>query len=363
MNSKQRVLTALDHLEPDRVPMVSSFTPEFASKLKKYFGLRDSLVNPHGGIEHDLEVRLGNDILQTAQGFANSYYQNFDHGYTDDWGIEWKIVGYQTSKGPGKYTEIANNPLSDDSCIESYLPPDPLDEKKYESSKKLVQDFGETHAIMGVIVCTVFETAWALRGLDKLMIDLALNEDTAQKILDIPFKYHLEAGKKLAGLGVDMIWTGDDVGGQNSMMISPQTWKKFLKPRMATIFEEVKKINKDIKIAYHSDGYIYPIIDDLIEIGLDVLNPVQPKSMDPNYLKKRYGKNLSLWGTIDIQHTLPFGTEQEVADEVKTRIKNLAPGGGFIIAPTHNVQIDTSIENFFAFWNTVKEYGRYPINT
>jgi len=131
---------------------------------------------------------------------------------------------------------------------------------------------------------------------------------------------------------------------------------------MAKLYSELKFINPNLKIAYHSDGNIYPIIDDLVEIGLDILNPIQPKSMDPYSLKKRYGKNLSLWGTVDIQETLPFGTTEDVESEVRERIKNLAPGGGFIISPTHHVQIDTTLENFFAFWESAEKYGRYPIN-
>ena len=163
-------------------------------------------------------------------------------------------------------------------------------------------------------------------------------------------------------MGVDIIWTGDDMGGQQGMLISPEMWRKYLKPRMGKLYSELKSINPDLKIAYHSDGNIYPIIDELVEIGLDILNPVQPKCMDPHYLKKRYGKNLSFWGTIDIQETLPFGTPGQIEDEVKDRIKNMGPGGGFIISPTHHVQIDTSIENFFAFWNAAEKYGKYPIN-
>jgi len=362
MNHKERVMTALNHVEPDRVPRLSSFTPEFANKLREYFGMKDKLFNPHGGVEHELEIKIGNDILLTAQGFANSYYQNLSENYTDEWGVSWKIVEYNTKYGTGKYTEISGHPLKEGAFIDSYIPPDPSDRERYEPSKKLIEKYGEKYAIMGVIVCTIFETAWALRGLDRLMIDFIADEGLANKILDIPFNYHLYAGRKLANMGVDIIWTGDDMGGQNGMLISPELWRKYFKPRMAKLYSELKAIKPDLKIAYHSDGVIYPIIDELVEIGLDILNPVQPKCMDPYYLKKRYGKNLSLWGSIDIQETLPFGTPKEVENEVKDRIKNMGPGGGFIISPTHHVQIDTSLENFFAFWGTAEKYGKYPIN-
>jgi len=361
MTPKERVLISLNHREPDRVPRVASFTPEFAGRLRKHFKIKDELFNPHGGTNHELELKLGNDILLTAQGFANSYYKNLDKDYKDEWGVHWKIVGYETKNGTGKYTEISGNPLGDDESVENYIPPDPAIESRYEPSKRLIEEFGKEYPIMGVIVTTIFETAWALRGLDKLMMDLITNEELADKILDIPFKYHLYAGKKLASMGVDIIWTGDDVGGQKGMLISPEMWRKYLKPRMEKLYSELKSINPDLKIAYHSDGNIYPIIDELVEIGLDILNPVQPKCMDPHYLKKRYGKNLSFWGTIDIQETLPFGTPEKIENEVKNRIKNIGPGGGFIIGPTHNVQIDTSIGNFFAFWNAVEKYRKYPI--
>ena len=361
MSPKERVLEALNHREPDRVPRLSSFTPEFATKLRKHLGLEDELFNPHGGVEHDLELEVGNDILLTAQGFANSYYQRLDRDYTDEWGVRWKIIEYKTRYGTGKYTEISGNPLKEDTSINKYIPPDPTIIKRYEPSKKLIEKYGKEYAIMGVIVCTIFEAAWALRGLDSLMMDFITNEDLANRILDIPFNYHLYAGKKLVSMGVDIIWTGDDMGGQNKMLISPELWRKYFKPRMAKLYSELKLINPNLKIAYHSDGNIYPIIDELVEIGLDILNPVQPKCMDPHCLKKRYGKNLSFWGTIDIQETLPFGTPAQIENEVKDRIKNIGPGGGFIISPTHHVQIDTSIGNFFTFWNAVEKYGKYPI--
>jgi len=362
MNNKERVITALNHTEPDMVPKVSSFTPEFASKLRKHFGMQDELFNPHGGVEHELELKIGNDILLTGQGFANSYYQTLDEDYTDEWGVNWKIADYNTKYGTGKYTEISGHPLEEDESIDSYIPPDPSDRERYKPSKKLIEEYGKEYAIMGVIVCTIFESARALRGLDKLMMDFITNEELANKILDIPFNYHLYAAKKLTSMGVDIIWSGDDMGGQNGMLMSPKLWRKYFKPRMAKLYSELKAINPNLKIAYHSDGVIYPIIDELVEIGLDILNPVQPKCMDPYYLKKRYGKNLSLWGSIDIQETLPFGTPKEVENEVKDRIKNMGPGGGFIISPTHHVQIDTSIRNFFAFWDTAEKYGKYPIN-
>ncbi|MGC8874540.1 MAG: uroporphyrinogen decarboxylase family protein, partial [Chloroflexia bacterium] len=207
--------------------------------------------------------------------------------------------------------------------------------------------------IVGVTVTTTFETAWALRGYEQLLIDLIEDPDRAEHILDIPFHYHLTAARKLVELGVDMIWIGDDVGAQDRMLISPRMWRRFLKPRMATFIATLKGIRPEVKVAYHSDGYIYPIIPDLIEIGLDVLNPVQPRCMDPEQLKKEFGTRLSFWGSLDEQHTLPFGTPEDVKAEVLARLKTLGKGGGLILGPTHHVQLDTPLENFWAMVHTI----------
>ena len=130
-------------------------------------------------------------------------------------------------------------------------------------------------------------------------------------------------------------------------------WRRFLKPRMANFIAELKAINPQVKVAYHSDGCIYPIIPDLIEIGLDVLNPIQPASMDPVRLKREYGDRLCFWGSIDEQHTLPFGSAADVRAEVHARIETLGRHGGLILGPTHHVQLDTPMHNFWAMINTI----------
>ena len=362
MNSKERILLALNHQEPDRVPMVASFTSEFAQRLQNYLGFSQTPVESHDKrINHDIEATLGLDIIQYSVGMVASKYTFKEDEFTCEWGIKWQQVKYNTRFGEGKYREIIEHPLSDDDKIKKYISPDPHREELYKPLERVLNIYGKEFCIMGVVVCTIFEGAWSMRGMEKLLIDMLLNEATANYVLDITFKYHLEVAKKLVQMGVDIIWLGDDVGSQKTMLMSPKLWRKYLKPRMSTICQELKKINPTIKIAYHSDGYIIPIIDELIEIGIDVLNPIQPQSMDPLYLKKRHGNKLSFWGSLDEQYTLPFGTSEEVKKEVIERIKTIAPGGGFIISPCQHVQLDTPLENFMAFINTVKEYGKYPI--
>lgn len=362
MKHRDRVLMALNHEEPDRCPMQVSFTPEFASRLKHDLGLTDEdFHNPHGGGNtYVLERALDEDMLLTSVGWANSYYATETYSedgetYIDEWGITWKNVAYETGFGKGHYTEMVGHPLADDLAIDAYQPPDPNRPELYAEAERLIQEHKDEYWIVGVTVTTIFETAWALRGYEKTLMDLVLNPDFIERLFDIPFHYHLTAARKLVEMGVDMIWTGDDVGAQNKMLISPDTWRRFFKPRMATFISTLKSINPELKVAYHSDGLIYPIIPDLIEIGLDVLNPIQPRSMAPEEVKKKFGDKLCFWGSMDEQHTLPFGTPADVEREVIARLRTLGRNGGLVIGPTHHVQLDTPLENFWAMVNTITQ--------
>lgn len=354
MKPRERVQLVLSHEEPDRCPVQASFTPEFAARLRSDMGIQEEDVhNPHGGGNTYLVERtLNEDMLLTSVGWANSYYQD-DEPYTDEWGVGWEIQEYETPFGVGHYTEIVGHPLAEDSAIETYQPPDPERPELYRASEEMIRQFKDEYWIVGVTVTTIFETAWALRGLSQMMIDMAMNPDLANRILDIPYDYHLTAAKRLVEMGVDMIWTGDDMGAQDKMLISPEMWRKYFKPRMADFVAELKEINHEVKIAYHTDGDISPIIPEFIEIGIDVLNPVQPASMDPAKLKKKFGGQLCFWGSIDVQHTLPFGTPEEVKAEVLERLRTIGRGGGLILSPTHHVQLDTPLENFWAMMDTV----------
>jgi uroporphyrinogen decarboxylase len=351
---RERVEMALNHERPDRCPMQISFTPEFVDRLRADLELQGKRVhNPHGGGNtYELERALGEDMLLTSVGWANSYYMD-SKPYVDEWGVGWGVQPYETPFGTGHYTEITSHPLADEAAISSYQPPDPHRPELYAASEQMLRDFKDEYWIVGVTVTTIFETAWALRGLEQMLLDMSMQSDLANHILDIPFHYHLTAAKKLVELGVDMIWTGDDMGAQHQMMISPKMWRTYFKPRMATFISELKVINPDVKVAYHTDGYVEPIIPELIEIGLDVLNPIQPASMDPAEIKKQFGDKLSFWGTIDEQHTLPFGTPEDIASEVRQRIETVGYDGGLILAPTHHVQLDTPLENFWAMVNSI----------
>lgn len=360
MRHRERVQMALSHQEPDRCPMQVSFTPEFAARLRADLRLEGGgLHNPHGGGNtYELERALDEDMLLTSVGWVNGYYQEGyqeTDSYRDEWGVGWRTIEYETRFGNGKYTEPSDHPLTDDRRLDGYRAPDPDRAELYAEAGRALQEFRDEYCIVGVTQTTVFECAWALRGYERLLIDMATDPGRANCVLDIPFRYHCAVTQRLVQMGVDMIWLGDDVGGQTSMLISPKMWRTYLKPRMAELIALLRGINPQIKVAYHTDGVIYPIIPELIEIGVDVLNPVQPLAMDPIKLKREYGDRLCFWGSIDIQHTMPYGTPDDVRQEVLLRLGTIGRGGGLLIGPTHNLQLDTPLENFWSLINTVRD--------
>jgi len=349
MRHRDRVLAALEREETDRLPMQIAFTPEFAVRLRGDLRLEGKVSgNPHSAeADHDLELALGIDILRASVGWVNSYYKG-NRTYTDEWGVTFVPAGYTTPFGTGYYTEPVGHPLADARALDGYRAPDPERPELYEGVARLLREHRGEHWIVGEAVTTILETAGALRGLDRLLMDFIEDPELAGRILEIPFRYHMAAAKRMTRMGVDMIWLGDDVGTQRGMLISPACWRRFLKPRMAVLIGELKGINPGLKVAYHSDGDIRPIIPELIEIGVDVLNPIQPACMDPAEVKRAFGDRICLWGTIDEQRTLPFGTPEDVRREVRLRKETVGKGGGFIIGPTHHIQLDTPLENLWA---------------
>ena len=359
MNSKERVLTILNHEEADRIPLTNRFTPEIAGQLAAILGMdyTDSF---------DLEVELGHDLLGSKEiGIVSAYSMEAnrpagDDLYICDFGILKKKMHYPG----GYYVEIVKNPLEDLESFSSYKLPDPDKQEilktQLESYQKSIQKYGDSHAIVGGVTCTIFEGVEMLRGMERVMIDLVENQDFLQELMDLLVEYHYKVGRKLIELGVDIIYIGDDVGMQTGMLISPQLWRKLLKPRYDYLFREWRKINKDIFFALHSDGYIQPIVGDLVEIGLDILNPVQPGTMDDRWLKKEFGEKLSFWGGINVQKTMPFGTADEVVAEVKDRFEIFGPGGGFIIGSSHNIQTNVrSIDNTLIYYWACQRFGKY----
>lgn len=364
MTPRERFLKAVRFEEPDYVPTFTNLTPQVAEKLSTFFNLplelEDSFLSTR--ISHtQILLRLGNDAVGVGPGRAKDSATRLrsDGTLVDEFGLVYKRVGL--------YDEIVERPLA---CaetsrdVEDYSLPPALDRGRWEKAEQKVRKYASSYAIVGDLEATIFELSWNLVGMEKFLVDLVLERDYVFVLLDrILEEWALPCGRKMVELGVDVLWAGDDFGTQKGMLIAPDFWRTHFKPRYAYLFKSWKRVNPDLKIAYHSCGSIVPIIPDLVEIGVDILNPVQPQAagMDLSMLKKQWHGKLCLFGGVDEQQVLPFGSPEEVKEEVRRRIQEAGRGGGFIIAPSHNIQPDTPLDNIFAYFEAIREWGKYPL--
>ena len=351
MEHRERVLKSLYHIEPDRPPF------DFEARSEVVDSLLDFL---HLSNEEDLLLYLDIDFRRGGMGPGEEFLQKgaFFHPrrkwvievnpgiFEDEFGIK-----YRTDE-EGKYFGFVGYPLEKDEDLETYQFPDPGETIRYESLQKLVEIYKEDFFIQGEATLTFFEQAWQMSGYEHFIYNLYQNPGWVEKLLDKLLEFRFAQCEKYVELGVDIVWLGDDFGMQDRMMINPELWRKFFKPRMKLLIDGYKKLNPQVFTQYHSDGYIEPIINDLIEIGVDILNPVQPECMDLRKIKELYGKALTLHGTISVQSLLPFSSLEELENQVKEIIEICAPGGGYILAPTHAIQTDTPLENILAVYET-----------
>jgi len=357
MNSKERVLKTIRKEVPDRPPLFVTLTPQVAEKLANHLGMPyeeplDSLLSSR--ISHmDLLTAMGNDCVGIAACAPdNRPTIEQDNGViVNEWGMKFISAGL--------YNEFYEFPLAHATSAEdirTYDFPDPFASGRFDAAVETIKKYGEDYAIVADLETSFFETAWYLVGLEKLLVDMMMEASYVDALFDRVLEINTEIGKQLIELGADILWAGDDFGSQTGMLIDPDTWRKVFKPRIRLMFEEFRKVNPDIKIAWHSCGSILPIIPDFIEIGLDILNPLQPlaSGMDPTFLKNTYGNDLVFFGGIDIQDLLPNASPEKIREEV-LRIGGIyGHNGGYIIAPAHNIQDDTPVENIVALFDAVK---------
>jgi len=203
----------------------------------------------------------------------------------------------------------------------------------------------------------LFESAWRLRGLEAFLLDLVERPDWADYLLDRLTGLARKSAQALAAADVDVLALDDDVGMPGTMFISPALWRHFFKPRMAEIIRAAQAIKPDLRVLYHSDGTIEPIVGDLIEIGVNALNPIQPEYMDAQKLRRRYGTRLALWGTVGRQTTFSYGSSEEIQREVKLRIETLGRAG-LVLCPAYDIdEPDIPWRNIAAFLEAVRKYG------
>lgn len=197
---------------------------------------------------------------------------------------------------------------------------------------------------------SVFEQSWYLRGMEDLMMDMLAAPEIAHWLFERTAALQQDAAARFATAGVDILITGDDIAGQRGLLMKLDLWREFLKPRLAATVRAARQARPAPWVFYHSDGNVEAAVPDLIELGINILNPVQPECMDPAAVKLKYGNRLSFWGTVSVQRTMPFGTPEEVRAEVRSRIRTVGKGGGLILAPAHVLGPETPWENILAFF-------------
>ncbi len=363
MDSRERVFTALEHKEPDRVPRDFWATPETISKLMRHL----KLANAQALWDHfDIDLRY----IEGPRYIGPPLRTYPDGSENDLWGVP-RIVQI-TGEGDKRqsYKSVTNFPLKAITSVEDlhqyeYWPsPDWFDYSVVYDQAKAVRDQGRIAVFMGDRLNRVaqLKPAMYLRGIDQALVDMAIEKDIFKAIIDRLTNFYNEYTIRIfeAAQGmIDIICTGDDFGQQNGMLCSLNMWNEMLRPG----FEQYIKIIHDggVKAMHHTCGSIYPLIPEFIACGLDILQSLQPATANMGYkkIKSEYGDKLCFQGAISIQHALPFGQPQDVKAEVKERIEALAKGGGYIISTSHNIQADTPIENILALFEACEEYGFY----
>ncbi|MFH1929717.1 MAG: uroporphyrinogen decarboxylase family protein [Chloroflexota bacterium] len=376
LSPRERVLCALNHEEPDRVPIffgTSGATTMLApgyERLKTYLGIKASerflsTTLQYAQIDEEILVRFGSDgrhILPGPVPFAPRQ-QEIENCLVDEWGIKWQ------RQAGSYYYGVVNPPLRNATAddLDKYPWPALSHPDRFTGlaeEAREVQAAGYATVLMSGVA--PFEQARTLRGQEAWLAGLILNPEfncaLLRKLTDVMLASVLAALEQ-AGEYVDVLVMADDLGAQNAPLISPKMYRSMIKPYHAQLIAAIKSKTK-AKVFFHSDGNIYPLIGDLIDIGVDILNPVQVSSKemgDTARLKREFGANLSFCGAIDTQWVLPHGTPADVRQEVRRRIKDLGPGGGYICASVHCMQPDVPPENVLALFEEAAVAGQYPL--
>jgi uroporphyrinogen decarboxylase len=330
MNGRERILAALDGDEPDRIPLALSFYHLDGASLAPPGAWRDDLVDvafvsfPVSTEEEELRRRAMPYDGDTRIGSVSQVARYATWGYRPE----------DLRHG---------NPLEDAETLadlEAFPFPEVGGTRIVEGVARQVHDLhtqglaagGNTPHLGGEL----FEAAWRLRGLERFLIDLVERQEMAAFLLDRLADLARRNATTLALAGVDVLSLDDDVGMPGRMMISPGTWRAFFRPRLAGVVEAARAVKPDIRVLYHSDGHVEPILDDLVEIGVAAVNPVQPEHMDAERIRRRFGRRLALWGTVGRQTTFSFATPDEIRAEVRLRAETLGRAG-LVLCPAYDV--------------------------
>jgi uroporphyrinogen decarboxylase len=382
MTPRERIKKALNHEEPDRIPVdlggsiVSSITKNAYRDVRGRLGLPATepqiidIVQQLPRVEEDFRKALNIDTVPLAAGAGSAWELKVEEEgdylfFYDEWGSRLRMP-----KVGGHYFDWWEYPLVESTmdALRKFKWPDPDDPARYAGLKDKAKELCENtdYAIVGSALSGggIFEQPERVRGSVEFLMDLASNEKFADGLMQGFTDFYIaEYGHFLDEVGdyIEVIVYWNDMAGQNGPLISPELYRRLIKPKEERLFSSIKK-KTDAKILYHLCGAAYEFIPDLIESGVDILNPVQVSAagMDTKKLKKEFGKDVVFWGGgCDTQRILPFGTVDEVKDEVKRRIDDLAPGGGFVFHTVHNIQDGVPAENVMAMFETIWEHGKY----
>lgn len=376
MTPRERVRAALDHREPDRVPldmgsMHTSIETYAYEPLKRHLGLaldRPMRTFTRDHVEPDPELleffAIDTRYVRVQPPDAFKVKLEEDNSFLDEFGTRWQ-------KPPGSlYFDPVGYPLENASLadLERYQWPDPRDPGR---TRGLREQARRLHEETDYAVCLdtvgmgTFESCWMLRGLQNFFCDLAADPEFAYALLGKVAEFKIALYDELlreVGEYLDVVFVSDDLGTQRAPMVSLKTYRELIRPHQERLWRSVKAKTR-AKLFMHSCGSVRALVPDFLEMGLDVLNPVQPLAagMDTAQLKRDFGDRLSFWGAIDEQGVLSTGSPADVRAEVKRRIRDLAPGGGYVLGPSHNIQGDVPPENIVAMYQAARDFGRYPI--
>lgn len=373
MTSRERIRAAINHKEADRVPIdwgmlnIASIHEIAYRNLIKYFE-RDEEVIIHDPIQ---VLAWPSDYILDLFGVDtryivpnNSSVWELKYNANGDWISEFGTL----YKRVGNYCDFVEFPLANCNTIEDlkkYKMPDPSDPARFAGLKEKAKDLYQNtdFALCAYPVPTLYYIAWSLRGYENFMLDTVADPSFANYIVDMILEYHMEYMKcylKEVGEYLDIMWCGDDWGTQTGPIMRPETFRQDVKPRFAKLIRHMKE-NCDAKLGYHSCGSIYWCLGDLIDIGVDIIQPVQANATDMTdslRLKREFGDKIVFHGATDNQGT--YHTTPEIIEEdARKKISAFAPGGGYIFSSGHNIQSNCPPENIVALFDTCKKYGEY----
>ncbi|MBN1294507.1 MAG: uroporphyrinogen-III decarboxylase [Candidatus Latescibacteria bacterium] len=382
MTSRERVLKALNHETPDRIPIdLGGFQTGIHrgayEKLIEYLGIDDTikildpaqqLAVPCEEVLERFHVDIRYVCAHGPDSFKGGIEQNVRdgrlwHDLRDEFGAVWSMAD-----DGGMYMDISHSPLADATIddIESYPFPDGGDPTRFTGVRQQAMKLREKtpYALSTGIGGVVYEICWYMRGLEQWFIDMMTQPEFCEALLDKTLAYwkpYFTGFMDEIGDIIDIVMIGDDLAGQSGPLFSPDFYRSIVKPRQKELVQHIKSLT-DAKIWYHSCGSIYEYIPDLIDNGVDIINPVQIGlvNMDPQKLKVEFGDNIVFWGGgIDAQHVLPFVKPAEIREHVRRNVEIFKPGGGYVFNNVHNIQHGVPSENIVALFDAAYEFGFY----